>query len=270
MNIAADYATVAEIIRRLEASSTSDFPAEKLAAELKLQPAQLEKLLTRWKLPASKRAPLLAKELLFSIERGKQMLAQSASLFDSSPTPHHLTLESGSVKEQFALTKEFLVEFGFHPTPFGPAFLAVTPRGICDFAYFDDNDHERLRHNLARKFPHATVRHNQTSTAPIVVSIFEESHKSTQTLSLYVVGTQFQVDVWRALLRIPRGKLTSYGKIAHFLDRPKGSQAIGQAVGANPIGYLIPCHRVIQGSGALGGFGWGTTRKQAMLAWESI
>jgi AraC family transcriptional regulator of adaptative response/methylated-DNA-[protein]-cysteine methyltransferase len=154
-----------------------------------------------------------------------------------------------------------------HPSPFGDALLALTPRGICRLAFLGAGGAAAARDELAAAWPAATLRRDDAGTAPAAAAVFAGAGDAP--LRLWVRGTNFQVAVWRALLRIPEGAVTSYGELAAAAGRPGAARAVGQAVGANPVAYLIPCHRVIRGAGAPGGYRWGPERKRALLAWEA-
>jgi len=155
-----------------------------------------------------------------------------------------------------------------HETPFGRALIATTARGICGLRFIDDERAgiERLR----RQWPGAELRPSPAATAPVAERLFGPlASRSGGALALLVKGSNFQVKVWRALLDLPFGSLVTYGSIATRIGAPSTARAVGTAVGANPVAWLIPCHRVIRESGALGGYRWGVERKAAMLGWEA-
>ena len=156
-----------------------------------------------------------------------------------------------------------------HDSPFGEIFVAATERGICKLCFIDQDNAEDPLADLQKRWPGATVRSGKNESLKAVESLFEDQPKIDRPLSLYVSGTNFQVNVWRALLQIPQGKLTSYSKVAEAVGKPDAVRAVGTAVGANPVAFFIPCHRVLQQSGNIGGYRWGVTRKHAMHAWES-
>ncbi len=160
------------------------------------------------------------------------------------------------------------IAYGVHETPLGSMFVAVTPRGICRMGFVDATNSEELLARLAKEWPLSTLHHDPDATRFAVAGLFNRSGDASAALSLHVTGTNFQIAVWRALLTIPEGQLASYSHIAQALGTPKSSRAVGNAVGANPIAVWIPCHRVIQQSGALGGYRWGLEKKQIVQAWE--
>jgi AraC family transcriptional regulator of adaptative response/methylated-DNA-[protein]-cysteine methyltransferase len=169
------------------------------------------------------------------------------------------------------------IRHGEAETPFGRAFLAWTSRGICALRFVDaergsDDGRENGRAPataMQQSWPGATLTRDVAAARRLADRVFAERGGAGQPLPVLVRGTNFQIAVWRALLRIPAGGFSSYGDIAAAIGRPKAVRAVGTAVGANPCAFVIPCHRVIRESGALGGYRWGLTRKQAMQAWEA-
>lgn len=213
-----------------------------------------------------------------TLERGKQLMASSASLLDIA---HSLGLSGGSrlydhfVQLEAVTPGEFKrqgdgvkLDYAVHETPLGRMFVAVTPRGICRMGFIDTTSAETLLEQLAKEWPLSTFKHSPEASRYAVEALFTKPKEGAAALSLHVTGTNFQIAVWRALLTIPEGQLASYSHIAQALGTPKSSRAVGNAVGANPIALWIPCHRVIQQSGALGGYRWGLEKKQVVQAWE--
>lgn len=244
-----------------------------VAAHLNLSPYHFQRLFCRW-------AGVTPKRFLqiLTVERAKALLRESTSLLEVSD---HLGLSSGSrLYDHFvhleALTPgEFknagagvLIEYGVHATQFGEAFIALTSRGVCRLAFLGGGGVDEQILELKKNWRNARLQQNLVATAEQLNTLFSTA-KPDRPLSLCVVGTNFQVNVWRALLRIPPGALVSYNQIAQTIGHPKSARAVGTAVGANPIAVLIPCHRVIQQSGALGGYRWGAVRKHALHAWET-
>ena len=171
------------------------------------------------------------------------------------------------------------IRYGCHTSPFGDVFIAITPKGICKLSFLDNKSIDTQLDELIKKWPHAILQPASEEMDELVASLFsaDDRHRSTRQkntqqaapLSLHVSGTNFQVSVWRALLNIPPGSLVSYSQVAEAIGKPKAVRAVGSAIGANPVALLIPCHRVIQQSGKLGGYRWGETRKHAIHARES-
>jgi AraC family transcriptional regulator, regulatory protein of adaptative response / methylated-DNA-[protein]-cysteine methyltransferase len=161
------------------------------------------------------------------------------------------------------------IRYGVHPSPFGDCLIGTTDRGICALEFLSGRSPDEGLDELARRWPGADLVPSSRETGHLLHDLFPEPGAGPRgPFTLYIKGTNFQLQVWQALLRIPPGALTSYGAIARHLDRPGASRAVGQAVGWNPISYLIPCHRVISSTSGFGGYRWGLPRKRALLAWE--
>ncbi len=167
--------------------------------------------------------------------------------------------------------KGLQIAYAVHDTPFGTAFIAITARGICRLAFVEDEGIALQLAQLRQAWPDADMRENLKETQAIIDKMFARPmpHRHPAPISLYVTGTNFQVSVWKALLQIEPGRVTSYANIAHAIGHPHAARAVGLAAGANPVAFLIPCHRVILQSGRLGGYRWGEVRKHALHAWES-
>lgn len=160
---------------------------------------------------------------------------------------------------------------GYAGTPFGRALFAESPRGLCHLAFLDPWDEAEALADLQSRWPAANLRDDMKTAGSWGQRIFRTRRsKATKPLRLHLHGTGFQITVWRALLDIPRGSTTTYGQIAESIGHPGAHRATGTAVGRNPVAWLIPCHRVIRRSGALGNYRWGPDRKLAMLDWETL
>lgn len=157
------------------------------------------------------------------------------------------------------------IRYGIHHSPFGKCVVGVTERGICHLGFPQDTGQSLA--DLARKWPRANLEHDQARTLDVIDRIFEPA--SDKAVRVVLRGTNFQLKVWQALLNVPSGHTVSYGDIARDIGKPTSSRAVGNAVGSNPVAFIIPCHRVLRASGALGGYRWGPRRKQAILAWET-
>jgi AraC family transcriptional regulator of adaptative response/methylated-DNA-[protein]-cysteine methyltransferase len=182
---------------------------------------------------------------------------------------HDLFVECEAVTpgEVRRLGRNLEIRHGVADTPFGPALLGLTPRGVCHLRFIDDTETAALA-DLMAEWPHAMLAEDPGMARTLASRIFEPSPDVPTTLHALVRGTNFQIRVWQALLEIPEGRLTTYGELASRLGCPDAARAVGNAVGANAIAVLIPCHRVIRESGALGGYRWGVGRKLALLARE--
>ncbi len=177
------------------------------------------------------------------------------------------TLDTPRPNDSFSGGPGLEIRAGTANSPFGPCVIALAPRGVCLLAF--RNDFAAACAELARRWPRAILRPGGPAAAEAAAAIFDPTPQDGALgPRLFVRGTAFQLAVWRALLRIPFGTTTTYGAIARAVRRPAAARAVGTAVGANPVAWLIPCHRVLPESGAPGGYRWGAARKQAMLAWE--
>jgi AraC family transcriptional regulator of adaptative response/methylated-DNA-[protein]-cysteine methyltransferase len=170
-------------------------------------------------------------------------------------------------KEESGLNgKNLQINYQFSTSLIGQLLIASTNKGICQLAIVNNED-EALE-SLKKEFPSAKIVHQPNQAFLNMMDLLKENTAS-ETIALHVKGTEFQLKVWAALLEIPFGELSNYGKIAQQIGHSKASRAVGTAIGSNPIALLIPCHRVVQASGKLGGFKWGLERKAAIIAWEA-
>lgn len=269
-----DYYRIAEAISFITSRVNDQPTLEEIAGHLHLSPFHFQRLFCRW-------AGVTPKRYLqvLTLERAKQLLSESKSVLEVSDS---LGLSSGSrlydhfVQLEAVTPGEFkmggmgvTIEYAIQDTPFGKAFLATTPRGICSFAFLENTGINEHLSDLHKKWPHAILHENQQSTLAVIQVMFGEGRVLSRPISLHVSGTNFQINVWRALLQIPPATVVSYSQVASAIGHPKSARAVGLAVGNNPVAFLIPCHRVIQQSGQIGGYHWGETRKQAIHAWES-
>jgi len=216
-----------------------------------------------------------------TLERSKRMLKDEGSLMDVSPSmglsggsrlyDHFVKLEAVTPEEYRNEGQEVTIQYGINETPFGKIFVAITPRGVCRVEFLGSRAVDEILANVHKDWPEASLLSNYSATNYVANLLFGRLKDwLSAPLSLHIMGTNFQVAVWRALLRIPPGKLASYSQIANVLGCPGASRAVGNAVGSNPVAMLIPCHRVIQKSGALGGYRWGSTKKEMLQAWELL
>lgn len=212
-------------------------------------------------------------------EHAKGLLAEAPNVLDAAYRSglsgpgrlHDLFVKTEAITpgEYRALGAGLTISYGFHPTPFGECLLALTERGICALAFVEQRDRQSLRDWLAAQWPRAALRENPGATQPMVDKIFTGRASPSRPLPLLLKGTNFQIKVWEALLRIPHGAVVSYETVAAAIAAPKASRAAGSAIGKNPIAYIIPCHRVIRKIGESGNYRWGRARKQAILGWEA-
>jgi AraC family transcriptional regulator of adaptative response/methylated-DNA-[protein]-cysteine methyltransferase len=213
-----------------------------------------------------------------TVEYAKALLMESTSInkvsyklgLSSTSRLHDqfINLEAMTPGEYKAEGKGLNIKYGVHETPFGYAFIAITDRGICQLSFLDNKQYSNQFTELEKQWQLASITESKKMTKPYINSIFEKDNKQRE-LVLHVQGTNFQTSVWKALLKIPYGKLTTYGQLANIIANPKASRAVGTAVGANPVAFLIPCHRVIRATGITGEYRWGKIRKQCIISWEA-
>lgn len=267
-----DYARVEAALRFIEANVTRQPSLAEIAAHVHLSPFHFDRLFSRWAGTSPQRfLKFLTKEY------AKQLLVERRTLPEvsdaaglSSPGRLHdlfVTYEAFSPGEYRAGGAGLPIAYGLHPTPFGPALLAQTARGICHLSFLDDPDPAPALAALRLDWPEARLEENPAATAGVLKAIF--SGKPNPPLPLVLRGTNFQIKVWEALLTIPAGQVACYEDVAAALGQPTAQRAVGTAIGRNPIAYLIPCHRVIQKLGTTGQYRWGSLRKRALLGWEA-
>jgi AraC family transcriptional regulator of adaptative response/methylated-DNA-[protein]-cysteine methyltransferase len=215
-----------------------------------------------------------------TLDNAKALLSDSASVLDatyevglSGPARLHdlfVTHEAMTPGDYKAGGQGLTMRYGFHPSPFGEAVLIATDRGLAGLGFVDDGDRQAALSDLTRRWPRATYVEDDAATTPLARRIFSPSQwQAEQPLRVVLIGTDFEVRVWQTLLRIPRDKATTYSDIARHIGKPAACRAVGAAVGKNPVSFVVPCHRVLGRSGALTGYHWGLTRKQAILGWEA-
>ena len=158
--------------------------------------------------------------------------------------------------------------WGWFESPFGPALIMGTTRGICGIGFSAETGADAAMDDMRSRWPKAAYRQDQTTLAPLAKKAFPQD-RGPSTAPLYLIGAPFQIKVWEALLQIPTGHVSTYSDIARLIGHPKAVRAVGTAVGRNPISWLIPCHRALRKSGGLGGYHWGLPLKRTMLAWEA-
>ena len=272
-----DYDRIEQALRFIEDNSQAQPDLESIARELELSPHHFQRLFRRW-------AGISPKRFLqaLTVEHAKRALAGSQSVLDASydaglsgPGRLHdlfVACEAMTPGEYKRLGAGLAIRFGFHESPFGEALVMQTERGVCGLAFVVDDEAAALA-DMTGRWPAARLIADPATTRPIAARIFAPldagGAKAAGPIPLLLKGTNFQIQVWRALLRIPSGHVVSYDQIARALGRPGAARAVGGAVAANPVSYLVPCHRVIQQSGAIGGYYWGPARKRAMLGWEA-
>lgn len=246
---------------------------DKISEHIHLSPFHFQRLFKEW-------AGVSPKRFLqyISIQHAKQILRETqATLFDTAfevglsgtSRLHDLFINiEGMTPAEYKNEGSYLtINYSFALSPFGEIIVASTPKGICHMSFAED--HEEAIKNLTSIFPKANYQNSADEIQKNAIRIFNLDWESLDKIKLHIKGSDFQLKVWQALLNIPMGQLSSYQNIANLIKSPKASRAVGNAVGQNPIAYLIPCHRIIQSTGALGDYHWGHIRKTSMIGWEA-
>jgi AraC family transcriptional regulator, regulatory protein of adaptative response / methylated-DNA-[protein]-cysteine methyltransferase len=269
-----DYERIAEIIRYLDEHQARQPSIEELASVASLSGSHFHRLFHRW-------AGITPKDFLqcLTAAYAKRRLRESASVLEatldaglSGPGRLHdlmVTLEAASPGEIKSRGAGLEIQWGIADSPFGPCTLGWNTRGICFLAFEDQPESESPPADFTEDWAAAAFVRKDSEAHRRCAEIFRRNPERSLELRAFVRGTPFQVQVWRALLRIPAGCLASYRSIARAVGRPAAVRAVGGACGGNPVAFLVPCHRVIRETGVVNGYHWGSTRKRAMLAWES-
>ncbi len=269
-----DYQRIGLAIDFLENHRSEQPSLKALADHVRLSPFHLQRLFKRW-------AGISPKQFLQfnTLQIAKRLLRDSESVlgasFDSGlsgPGRMHdlfVTFDAVTPGTFKTLGSGMEIRYGFHESPFGICFIAVTDKGICALSFPDRINTDSVD-ELKANWPAASIIKDQDGTGGFIEQIFAVEPDNNKPFHLLIRGTNFQIKVWEALIRIPPGRVISYDRIAGLIGNPKASRAVGNAVGANPISYLIPCHRVIRKSGAFGNYHWGAERKKAILVREQF
>ena len=268
-----DYNRIAASINYINNNFKTQPSLDEVAEKVSLSPFHFQRLFTDW-------AGVSPKKFLqyITVTHAKKLLLQNAAtLFDTAIETglsgtgrlHDLFIKiEGMTPGEYKNGGENLsINFSFAESPFGKLLVASTPKGICYIAFADDET-EALQ-VLKTRFPNASYLQQHDTVQQNALYIFSHDWTKLSQVKLHLKGTAFQLKVWEALLKIPMGRLTTYGSIARQIEAPKASRAVGTAIGDNPVAFLIPCHRIIQSTGVFGGYHWGSTRKSAIIGWES-
>ena len=279
-----DYIRIESALNFLTERAESQPTLADVAEHVGLSEHHLQRLFTRWAGISPKRF------LQFqTIETAKSLLRESRSVLD---TTYSTGLSSGGRLHDLFITLEAVtpgeyktggaglrIARGFHESPFGECLVATTERGICGLSFVVDGDRDAAIAELSERWPGATFVDDQRGTRAVADRVFaawngawsSEGGASTPApLSLLVRGTNFQVRVWEALLRIPPGSVSTYEEVAYAIGQSTATRAVASAVARNPVAYLIPCHRVIRKVGEFGNYRYGAPRKKALLAMEHV
>jgi AraC family transcriptional regulator of adaptative response/methylated-DNA-[protein]-cysteine methyltransferase len=268
-----NYDRIAKAIDFIKQNFKKQPSLEEIAEHVHLSPFHFQRLFTEW-------AGTSPKKFLqyISVEHAKKALKRDKQItlldtayetgLSGSSRLHDLfiNIEGMTPAEYQHGGQDLSIHYSFSESLFGKLIVASTNRGVCHMAFYED-DVVALE-NLKSKFPNATFQEKLDTLQQNALSIFQNDWSKLPEIKLHLKGTNFQLKVWESLLKIPMGKLTTYGKIAQQIEKPNASRAVGTAIGSNPVAFLIPCHRVIQSTGTFGGYMWGNTRKTAIIGWE--
>jgi AraC family transcriptional regulator, regulatory protein of adaptative response / methylated-DNA-[protein]-cysteine methyltransferase len=269
-----NYNRIAEAIEYIRRNFKDQPNLDEVAEKVHLSSFHFQRLFNDW-------AGTSPKKFLqyISVEHAKKLLKETqATLFDTAFETglsgtgrlHDLfiNIEGMTPAEYKNGGKNLTIHYSFAESPFGNIIVASTLKGVCYMAF--NEDEEGALEDLKNKFPNSTFIRKLDMLQQNALFIFQSDWSKLHQIKLHLKGTAFQLKVWETLLKIPMGKVSTYGNIARLLENANASRAVGTAIGNNPVAYLIPCHRVIQSSGETGGYMWGTKRKAAILGWEAV
>jgi AraC family transcriptional regulator of adaptative response/methylated-DNA-[protein]-cysteine methyltransferase len=267
-----DYQRIEKAIRFICEHFQQQPTLEEIAAEVHVSPYHFQRMFHAW-------AGISPKKFMqyISLDHAKKLLNKQMSLMDvaaetglSGTSRLHdlfVNIEGMTPGEYKKGGKGMAMNYSFTESPFGPVMIASTDKGVC-YLNFENDSMDALK-NLKAQFPEAIFHQTTDNHQMRALSIFHEDWSQLDAIKLHLAGTPFQIKVWESLLKIPMGTLWSYGSIAKNIGQPKASRAVGTAIGCNPIAFIIPCHRVIQSNGKIGGYKWGTDKKTALIGWEA-
>ncbi len=247
---------------------------EEIAQQVHLSPFHFQRLFAEWAGTTPKRflqyiSVSHAKELLRK-DKATLWQASEATGLSSTSRLHDMfvQLEGMTPAEYKHGGKHLQIDYHINTTRFGEILIANTSKGICHLSFITHDRESQLQHLIAQ-FPNATFAAQHNEIQAKALRIFQHDWTDMPRVKLHLKGTEFQLKVWQCLLEIPTGSLCSYGQIAHAIGTPLAHRAVGTSIGRNPIAFLIPCHRVIQTAGGIGGYRWGINRKKAIIGWEA-
>ena len=268
-----NYDRIAEAINYIKLNFKNQPNLDDVAEKVHLSPFHFQRLFTDW-------AGISPKKFLqyMSLDYAKNLLKdKQATLFDTAFETglsgtgrlHDLfiNIEGMTPAEYKNGGKELDINYSFAESPFGNIIVASTAKGICYMAFADDR--EDAFNKLLEQFPNASYTQVVDVAQQDALHIFKKDWSELSKIKLHLKGTSFQLKVWETLLKIPMGDLSTYSDISKQIHQPNASRAVGSAIGANPVAFLIPCHRVIKSTGESGGYHWGPTRKSAIIGWEA-
>lgn len=268
-----NFDRIAEAIHYIKLNFKAQPDLDKVAEQVHLSPFHFQRLFTEW-------AGVSPKKFLqyLSLEHAKRILKEKqATLFDTAFETglsgtgrlHDLfvNLEGMTPAEYKNGGAALRINYSFAESPFGNIIVASTVKGVCYLAFADDK--QKAFDELQHQFPNAQYHQVTDIHQQNALFIFRKDWSQLPEIKLHLKGTNFQLKVWAALLKIPMGGLSTYASIANEIGSPQANRAVGSAVGDNPVAFLIPCHRVIRSTGDFGQYHWGPARKTAMIGWEA-
>ena len=266
------YQLMRRAIDLIDSDAGRDMTLEDISREMHMSPAHFQRIFSRWAGVSPKRY-----QQWLALDHAKSLLADRHTTLETADAVglsgsgrlHDLFVRWEAMSPgDFAKGGEGLeILWGWFDSPFGPALIMGTARGICGIAFSAETGAEAAMDDMLSRWPKATFVEDPNTLKPLADEAFPQEGEATARL--FLIGAPFQIKVWEALLQIPTGHATTYSDIARAIGNPKAVRAVGTAVGRNPISWLIPCHRALRKSGALGGYHWGLPVKRAMLAWEA-
>lgn len=273
-----NYQRIERAILYLEQNFKQQPELGEVAEAVNISPFHFQRIFTEWAGISPKRFLqfLTVGFLKAKLQQSKNLVeAAEAAGLSSQSRVYDLftTLEAVTPEEYKQRGNGILINYGFHETPFGVALIGITERGVCWLSFITTDEDPRIELENMKTHWHNSIFHQDTLlTQSVIEKIFnrssEKSVANENKIHLFVKGTNFQIKVWEALLKLPMGSVTTYQNIAGQIHSPKAMQAVGSAVGSNHIAYLIPCHRVIRKDGVLGEYRWSPTRKKSIIGWE--
>ncbi|EJO69196.1 bifunctional helix-turn-helix domain-containing protein/methylated-DNA--[protein]-cysteine S-methyltransferase [Leptospira kirschneri] len=268
------YQKIAEAIQFIQKNATSQPELDEVAKSVNLSPFHFQRLFTEW-------AGVSPKQFLqyVTLQNAKSILSKPQNtLFDAAfetglsgtSRLHDLFVKiEGMTPGEFKNGGENLrIRYSFQKSVFGSYLIASTEKGICNLFFYDIPE-KQIVSELKEQWDRADIIEQTDENQNRVIRFFDKTLNGNEKIKLHLKGTEFQIKVWEALLKIPEGQLSSYSDIANWIGQESASRAVGTAIGKNPIGYLIPCHRVIKSTGGIGEYRWGSERKMAMIGWEA-
>jgi AraC family transcriptional regulator of adaptative response/methylated-DNA-[protein]-cysteine methyltransferase len=271
-----NYRQMAGVINYLNAHYTEQPSLEKLASVAGLSKHHFQRKFVAW-------AGVSPKSFLqhLTLKNARGLLRQGSSVMGVA---HHSGLSGASRLHDLCVTLEAAtpgeikrggeglgISYGFGFSPFGECLVATSARGIVHLAFVDDDKKRQAINNLRNHWPKANLFPDELAAKNVIQDVFDnDNNNQRSSIRAFVKGTKFQLRVWRALLQVPTGKLVTYGQLAESINQPGASRAVGSALGKNSLAYLIPCHRVIRGTGIIGNYRWGQGRKGLMITHESM